>query len=306
MNKAELLNWFLFAVGAIAAFAVYTSYRKSAAIIQPARKSAVAYNPDQFRLAHETIDFSTADGVRLRGWFIPAAGGETGRTIIFCHGWCSNRGETLRDTHFLAEQGFNLFYFDFRASGESKGSLSSVGYLETRDFDAAYEFLKVNRPHASETVAVFGTSMGGSVAIYAAAKYPELVCVLAENTFLSYNKVVANWSWNRLKTPYFPLVAMTLFFVRRKLKADPEPYSPVYSVAGVKMPVMFINGDHDDLVPMADADRLFGMCPSEKKQMWVVAGASHGKCAEVGGEVYRDKVSAFFKEHMPEAGPEKE
>ena len=200
MNKAELLNWFLFAVGAIAAFAVYTSYRKSAAIIQPARKAAVAYNPDQFRLAHETIDFATADGVRLRGWFVPAPGGESGRTIIFCHGWCSNRGETLRDTYFLAEQGFNLFYFDFRASGESKGSVSSVGYLETRDFDAAYEFLKVNRPHAAESVAVFGTSMGGSVAIYAAAKYPELACVVAENTFLSYNKVVANWSWNRLKT----------------------------------------------------------------------------------------------------------
>jgi pimeloyl-ACP methyl ester carboxylesterase len=305
MNKAELLNWFLFAVGAISALAVYTAYRKSGAIIQPARKAAVAYTPDQFRLAYETIEFSTADGVRLKGWFIPAAGGESGRTIIFCHGWGSNRGETLRDTHFLAEQGFNLFYFDFRASGESKGSVSSVGYLETRDFDAAYEFLKNNRARAAESVAVFGTSMGGSVAIYAAAKYPELVCVAAENTFLSYNKVVAYWSWNRLKTPYFPLVAMALFFVRRRLKADPEPYSPVYSVAGVKMPALFINGDHDDLVPLADAERLFGMCPSEKKQLWVVAGASHGKCAEVGGEVYRGKVSAFFLEHLREPEPEK-
>ncbi|HAT71524.1 MAG TPA: hypothetical protein DCS63_01755 [Elusimicrobia bacterium] len=304
MNKAELLNWFLFAVGAMAALAVYVAYQKSGAIIQPPRKAAVAYNPDQFSLAHETIDFSTADGVRLKGWFLPAPGGESGRTVIFCHGWGSNRGETLRDTYFLAEQGFNLFYFDFRASGESKGSVSSVGYLETRDFDAAYEFLKTHRPHAAESVGVFGTSMGGSVAIYAAAKYPELACVVAENTFLSYNKVVANWSWNRLKTPYFPLVAMTLFFVRRKLKADPEPYSPVYSVARVKMPAMFINGDNDDLVPVRDAETLFGMCPSEKKQLWVIAGASHAKCAEVGGEVYRQKLSAFFKEHLPEPAQE--
>jgi pimeloyl-ACP methyl ester carboxylesterase len=305
MNIAELLNWFLFAVGAIAAYAVYTAYRKSGEIIQPARKASVAFNPDQYRLAYETIDFSTADGVRLKGWFVPAPGGESGKTIIFCHGWCSNRGETLRDTHFLAEQGFNLFYFDFRASGESKGAVSSVGYLETRDFDAAYEFLRTNRPQAAESVAVFGTSMGGSVAVYAAAKYPELACVVAENTFLSYNKVVANWSWKRLNTPYFPLVAMTLFFVRRKLKADPEPYSPLYSVAGVKMPALFINGDNDDLVPVQDAETLFGMCPSEKKQMWVIAGASHAKCAEVGGEVYRQKVSAFFKEHLRELEPEK-
>jgi len=304
MSKAEMINWFLFALGAIAALAVYLSYKKSSAIIQPGRK-AVAFSPDQFRLAHETVEFSTADGVRLKGWFIPAPGGESGKTIIFCHGWTSNRGEMLRDTWFLAESGFNLFYFDFRASGDSKGAVSSVGYLETRDFDAAYEFLKANRPHMAESVGVFGTSMGGSVAVYAAAKYPELACVLAENTFLSYNKVVANWSWNRLKTPYFPLVWLTLFFVRRKLKADPEPYSPLHNAARVRIPAMFINGDNDDLVPASDSERLFGLCTSEKKQIWTVAGASHAKCAEVGGQVYKEKVAAFFGEHLREPEQEK-
>jgi len=305
MSKTELFNWLLFALGAVAALAVYLSYSKVSDIIHPARKAALAYNPEQYKLIHETVEFVTADGVRLKGWFIPAVGGATGETIIFCHGWGSNRGDSLRDTHFLAEQGFNLFYFDFRASGESKGTMSSVGYLETRDFDAAYDFLKTNRPREAESVAVFGTSMGGSVAIYAAAKYPELSCLLAESTFPSYKGVVANWSWGRLKMPYFPLVAMTLFFVRRKFNADPEPYSPLYSVGKVRMPAMFINGDHDDLVPLADAEKLFGMCPSEKKQMWVIAGASHAKCAEVGGEVYRNKVTAFFKEYLREPEPEK-
>ncbi len=300
MSIAELLNWLLFALAALAALVIYISYKKSAEVIQPARKPGVAVNPDQFRLAHETVEFATADGVRLKGWFVPAAGEHGGRTIIFCHGWGSNRGDMLRDTWFLAEKGFNLFYFDFRASGESKGNLSSVGYLETRDFDAAYEFLRNNRPLQAESVAVFGTSMGGAVAVYAAAKYPELACVLAENTFLSYEKVVANWSWKRLNTPYFPLVWLTLFFVRRKLKADPEPYSPLYNAGKLKMPVMLVNGDNDDLVPASDSERLYGLCPSDKKQMWTVAGASHAKCAEVGGEVYKQKVSAFFAENLRE------
>lgn len=300
MSKAELLNWFLFALAALSVTVIYLAYGKSSEIIQPRRKGALAYSPDQYRLAYETVEFATADGVRLKGWFVPSPKVESGRTIIFCHGWGSNRGEMLRDTWFLAEKGFNLLYFDFRASGESKGSLSSVGYLESRDFDAAYEFLRVHRPHAAESVAVFGTSMGGAVAIFAAAKYPELTCLLAENTFLSYNRVVANWSWRRLKTPYYPLVYLTLFFVRRKLKADPEPYSPLYNVPKVKMPAMFINGDNDDLVPVADAQALFALCPSEKKQMWMIAGASHAKCAEVGGEVYRGRVAAFFSEFLPE------
>jgi pimeloyl-ACP methyl ester carboxylesterase len=304
MSKAELLNWFLFALAVLSSAAVYLAYGKSSEILRPARKGALSVNPDQYRLAYETLEFATADGVRLKGWFIPAPGGHGSRTIIFCHGWGSNRGEMLRDTWFLAEKGFNLLYFDFRASGESKGAVSSVGYLETRDFDAAYEFLRTQRPHASESVGVFGTSMGGSVAIYAAAKYPELACLLAENTFLSYNKVVGNWSWHRLKTPYYPLVALTLFFVRRKLKADPEPYSPLYNAGKVRMPALFINGDNDDLVPVADAEKLFSLCASEKKRMWMIAGASHAKCAEVGGEVYRARVSEFFAEFMPEPAEE--
>lgn len=304
MSKVELFNWLLFALGSLAALLVYAAYRKSSEIIRPARTGALAFHPDQYRLAHEVVEFFTADGVRLKGWFIPAVGVESGCTIIFCHGWGANRGEMLRDTWFLAEKGFNLLYFDFRASGESKGSVSSVGYLETRDFDAAYEFLKTNRPHQAESVGVFGISMGGSVAAYAAVKYPELVCLLAESTFLSYKKVVANWGWHRLKTPYFPLVALTMFFVRHKLKADPEPYSPLYTVGKVKIPVLFINGDHDDLVPLPEAEALFGLCSSEKKQMWVVAGASHAKCAEVGGEIYRGKVSAFFAENLREPAME--
>ena len=305
MSKVELLNWFLFALGVLTLAVVYLAYRKSSEIILHARKGALACAPDNYKLAYEAVEFPTADGVRLKGWFVPAPGGESGRTIIFCHGWASNRGEMLRDTWFLAEQGFNLFYFDFRASGESKGEISSVGYLETRDFDAAYEFLNNNRPHAAERAGVMGTSMGGSVAVYAAAKYPELACLLAENTFLTYGGVVANWSWRRLKTPYFPLVWLTLFFVRRKLKADPEPYSPLYNAPKVKAPALFINGDRDDLVPVADAERLYGVCGSEQKQMWMVAGASHAKCAEVGGEVYKKRVSAFFAEFLTEPAPEK-
>lgn len=299
MNLVEIFNWSLFSAFILAGAAVIIAYFKSYSIIQPARRrTPVTQHPDQYKLAHETIDFSTADGLTLKGWFIPAAGGETDKTIILCHGWGVNRGDLLRDTHFLAEKGFNLFYFDFRASGESGGTISSVGYLETRDFDAAYDFLKTHRPHAMERAAVFGTSMGGSVAIFAAAKHPELKCLLAENTFLSYRRVIANWSWLRTKVPYYPLVPLTLAFVKMKLGADPEPFSPAHNIGKVKAPVMFINGDNDDLVPLQDAEALYGACKAEKKQIWIITGASHGKCAEVGGEVYKNKVAQFFSENL--------
>lgn len=299
MTPIEIIHWLLLSVLALAALAALVAYLKSFAITSPPkRRTPVVHLPDQYRLVHEVIDFSTADGVQLKGWFIPAEGGESEKTLILCHGWGSNRGELLRDTCFLAAQGFNLFYFDFRGSGESGGDLSSVGYLETRDFDAAYEFLTHNRPHACERIGVFGTSMGGSVAVFAAAKYPQLRCLLAENTFLSYKRVVSNFCWLRLRIPRWPFVPLTLFFVRMRLGADPEPFSPVHNAGAVKTPVLFIIGDHDDLVPVADSERLFGLCGSDKKELWTLTGSTHGKCAEVGGEVYKARVSKFFLENM--------
>jgi len=35
----------------------------------------------------------------------------------------------------------------------------------------------------------------------------------------------------------------------------------------------------------------------------VIAGASHAHCAEVGGEVYRNKVTEFFRENLREPAP---
>jgi pimeloyl-ACP methyl ester carboxylesterase len=295
----EIFNWSLFSTLGLAALAVVIAYFKSYSIIQPPkRRTPVIHHPDQYKLAYETIDFPTADGLTLKGWFIPAEGGETEKTIILCHGFGVNRGDLLFDTHFLAEKGFNLFYFDFRASGESGGTVSSVGYLETRDFDAAYDFLKTHRPRAMEHTAVFGSSMGGSVAVFAAAKYPELKCLLAENTFFSYRRVISAWSWRRNKVPFYPLGPLTLAFVKMKLGADPEPFSPAHNIDKIKAPVLLITGDHDDLVSLHDAETLYGLCKADKKQLWIITGASHGKCAEVGGEVYKTRVTQFFLENL--------
>ena len=104
-----------------------------------------------------------------------------------------------------------------------------------------------------------------------------------------------------MKVPYWPILPMTLFFVRMKLGVDPEPYSPAHNINRVTAPVLIINGDQDDLVPLSDAEKLYALCPSVKKRMWVVSCASHGKCAEVGGEIYKNQVSSFFEENMPPA-----
>lgn len=252
--------------------------------------------PDQHKLPFENVYFKTEDGVQIKGWFIPNPSSD--KTIILMHGWGMNRGDVFKNTYFLHDLGYNLMYFDFRALGESGGTVSSIGYLEVKDLQAAIQFLKDTRPFACEKIGLYGLSMGGMVAICEAAQNPEIKCVVAEASYYSFRRVVSRWAWVHNKVPYFPLMPIVLHYMRRNLAANPERYSPKYNIPKIApRPVFIIHGRYDNLVPAAQAKMLF-KCAGEPKEIWLVPGAKHNKCAEVGGYEYKQRLADFYKKYL--------
>jgi len=297
--------WLILFIVFSAAALVVAAYFHSLYILDPSKhRKRIEFFPDQFGLPHENISFRTEDNLTLKGWFIPAPEFSS-RTIICLHGHASNRSIVMSHTYFLREHGFNLLYFDFRGAGESQGKISSVGYLEGRDLKAAMQFLRDNKEQEAEHIAIYGISMGAAVAINEAADNPAIECVISEAAFASYEKVVGKWAWNHFKIPYYPLVPLALFFVRMKLRANPEPLSPRHRIGGIApRPIFLVHGSHDNLVAARDARLLYRLA-GEPRQLWIVPGASHGKCAEIGGKQYKDKLSEFFLQNLPEPQPEK-
>lgn len=261
-----------------------------------AKRKALDVWPDQYKLPYENIYFPTQDGIVLKGWFIPHPSSE--KTIILMHGWGMNRGDVFKNTCFLYDLGYNLMYFDFRALGESGGTVSSIGYLEVKDLQAAIAFLKATRPFACEKIGLYGLSMGGMVAIYEAAQNPDIACVAAEASYYSFRKVVSRWAWVHNKVPYFPLMPIVLHYMRKYLTANPERYSPKFNVPKISpRPIFIIHGRYDNLVPAAQAKLLFRNA-GEPKEIWLVPGAKHNKCAEVGGFEYKQRLGDFFRKYL--------
>lgn len=276
----------------------WSAYVVSDTVIHPKNlRKPVTVFPDQFRLVHENINFRTADGIALHGWFIPAP--ETSqKTIIVLPGRGQNRGEILAGTHFLHNAGFNLLYFDFRGAGESGGTTTSIGYLELRDFDAALEFLKRNKEDEARQIGVYGLSMGGAVALYETANRAEIKCVVAEAAFDSFEGIVARYGWVNKHAPYFPVIPLGLMVTRLRLGIDPEPFSPIYHIAKISpRPLLLVAGSHDAIMPVKLMKKLFAAA-KHPKEMWVVQGAAHAKCAEIGGEEYKQRLSAFFTANL--------
>ncbi|MBQ8844045.1 MAG: alpha/beta hydrolase [Elusimicrobiaceae bacterium] len=252
--------------------------------------------PDQDKLPYDKISFLTEDGIRLRGWFIPKQ--DSHKTIIFMHGWGMNRGDIYKNTHFLHDLGYNLMYFDFRALGESGGTVSSIGYLEIQDLQAAIKFLKKTYPQASEKIGIYGLSMGGMVAICEGAQNPDVSCVVAEASYYSFRRVVTRWAWVHNRVPYLPLIPIVLHYIRQELNANPEHFSPRYNVSKISpKPLFIIHGACDKLVPISQAKKLYRKA-GHPKQIWLVPNASHPKCAVEGGFEYKQKLAEFFQKYL--------
>lgn len=113
---------------AVILLTVWICMRVAKKVLHPrSKRKPLDVFPDQYQMPYQDIRFTSADGVLLRGWFIPKEGSD--KTIILMHGWGMNRGDIFKNTYFLYDLGYNLMYFDFRALGESGGTTSSIGYL---------------------------------------------------------------------------------------------------------------------------------------------------------------------------------
>jgi len=97
-------------------FFVYC-FKASQLIISPPRFYS-PYSPEEFGMEYRDINFSTEDGINIRGWYIEGRGKGT---IILCHPYGMDKGDCLAQARFLNRAGYNILLFDFRGQGNSVG-----------------------------------------------------------------------------------------------------------------------------------------------------------------------------------------
>jgi fermentation-respiration switch protein FrsA (DUF1100 family) len=65
-------------------------------------------------------------------------------------------------------------------------------------------------------------------------------------------------------------------------------------IGHVRAPLLFIQGNRDEIVPLQLGQKLFAAAP-EPKSFWIVEGARHNDILEVAGPRYGARLRSFYE-----------
>lgn len=285
--------------GAGAAVGLYTFLTVGAAyfFLHPPR-TAVANTPASLKLRFEEVRFPSAtDGLTLRGWYLPAEGKPKG-LILFCHGRQGNRSSVLTHAGYLHKAGFALFSFDFRACGDSDGSMSTIGWREVGDARGAVSYLQSRGDTRRLPLGVFGASMGAAVALQLAAKTPEIRCVVADSPYATLDRAVDQRFRGIFPSGSSALSVPIQFVGEQMMGCATSTVSPLAEIPKIgPRPVFLIHGLADRNIRSEDS-RLLYAAATGPKELWLVPGAAHVGSYKTAPDEYRTRVASFFENRL--------
>jgi uncharacterized protein len=247
-----------------------------------------AITPRDLNMAYEDVSFETADGLALRGWYIPSVK-TTDKTLILLHGYPADKGNILPPLAFLHED-FNLLLFDFRYLGESAGSYSTAGAKEVGDLLAAIRFLE---GRGIREVGVWGFSMGGAVALMAIKRASEIRAVISESSYAN----LGDMAFELFKIPLlnYPIAYLVRLWAKLFLGIDLNDISPAEGVRDTMIPILIIHSSADEVIPFSHGESLRqALAKNPRAEFLFGERTIHGQL----GSDYQSRVRDFFERHL--------
>lgn len=240
----------------------------------------------------EAVDFTSADGTKLHGWFIPARSAVTPgqrrehATILHVHGNAGNIVSHVYFTEHLPPAGFNVFIFDFRGYGQSEGSATRREGL-IADTHAALDHLRSREDVDPARIGLYGQSLGAAVALNVMAERAEIRAAVFESAFSSWRDAAATALGG--EKPIFLAGWVAAVCIRDHAR-------PIEAIARIDRPMLLVHGSADGIIPAVHSRRLAAANPQHARLV-ILEGGDHNTLRDSHPEIDSQAV-AFFREHL--------
>ena len=207
--------------------------------------------------------------------------GPTPVLVVLCHGIPLSLpdpadGGYLELTRRICEKGNAVLFVNFRGTGDSGGNFHLGGWRS--DLEAVMRFVASELGERFPLVSLAGFSAGGALAIRYAAEHggvrgvatfaapADLSKIFPEEHLFTFLELARDVGI--IKDTGFP---PTPDWFYREI----EELRPVEYVSRVSpIPLLLVHGEEDELVPVADAGRLFEAA-GEPKELLLLPGGMH-------------------------------
>uniref|UniRef100_B8HWY3 Phospholipase/Carboxylesterase n=1 Tax=Cyanothece sp. (strain PCC 7425 / ATCC 29141) TaxID=395961 RepID=B8HWY3_CYAP4 len=273
----SLLPWLGMAAIAYTAACLALWFGQNRLIFLP--ENEIRVTPADYQLSYQdvwlTVSTDRQPKEYIHGWWIPAQ--PQRGVLLYLHGNGINIGANTAQALRFQQLGLSVFLFDYRGYGRSQGRFPTEAAVY-QDALIAWTYLTQQRRIPPQDIFIFGHSLGGAIAIQLATTQSNAAGVIVQSSFTSMADMAEQGGWSR----WFPLSLLLN-----------QKFDSLSRVKHLRMPVLYLHGAADDLVPAAMGQQLFAATTAPKKLVLVPAGG-HNNLAEVGGEFYLQALQQFI------------
>lgn len=217
-------------------------------------------SPSDLAPACRSIRIHCTNGITLGAWY--CSGSVSNPLVILFHGYASEKSSTVAEAKVFLELGLSVLLVDFRGSGESSESYTTIGFYEADDVAATVRYAQQQLPHSK--VILYGQSMGGAAilrSIHICGVRPDGIIV--EAVFDKMLNTVKH-RFEAMGVPSFPSAQLLVFWGGRQAGFNGFTHNPVEYAASVECPILFMHGTADPRARIEEGRRVFAAVHGRK------------------------------------------
>ncbi len=247
----------------------------------------ITTTPANFNAKYEDvlIPVKTSNGTseNIHGWWLPNAKQEEKsavgdrKVILYLHGTGKNISANAKHANRLMRMGFSVLIIDYRGYGKSEGAFPTESTIYT-DAQTAWDYL-IQKGYKPSQILIYGHSLGGAIAINLATTHPDAMGMIVESSFTSMSDMA-------MTDPKYRIFPIDLLIHER--------FDSIAKVRSLSIPVLYLHGTADELIPTAMSQRLYEATPS-KKQIVLIPNGGHNNNASTNEPLYLNSIRSFFK-----------
>ncbi len=246
-------------------------------------------SPQDLGLPSETIRFANGDGASLEGWLLTPPNPKG--TVLLFHGYAACRSTLLEEGRAFYDMGFTTVLIDFRGSGGSDGSATTLGYHEAQDVVATVRHVRSRE--LPGPLILYGQSMGGAAVLRSIAALkvkPE--AVILESVFGRMIGAVRN-RFGLMGVPSFPGAELLVFWGGVQVGFSGFHHNPEEYARACKCKALVLHGTEDRLARLEEGQAIYGNLAGSK-EMVVFEGAGHTSLYGAAPEQWKAVVDRFL------------